>query len=317
MLVDLAADAAQKGYRDEGGGQDTGDGDHGGGHFLHGPYGRVARPQSLVDMALRGLYDHDGIIHHDADGQHEAEHAGHVDGKPQQREQSERAHDGHRNGEQRDKRGAPVLQEKEDHDDDQPGGFKQSHHDFLNGGAHEDAGIVGDDVIHAGGEAAFRLRHELAHAVGGGHGVGAGRQIDDEIAGRNAADAAEAAVAERPELHMADIADAEQAGIRAGAQDDIFKLGWIDEASRRGNRVLKVGAGGRGRLAQRTGGVLAVLRLNGSGDIAGGDAQLGHAVGIHPDPHGVHRVGSQAAFAHPLQAGHLVQQVDLRVVGEE
>src|SRR5664280_1511223 len=29
LLVDLAADAAQKGYRDEGGGQDTGDGDHG------------------------------------------------------------------------------------------------------------------------------------------------------------------------------------------------------------------------------------------------------------------------------------------------
>jgi len=59
--------------------------------LLHRPDGGHARRRAFVDVALSGLHHHDGVVHHNADGQHQAEQAGHVDRKSQQREQREGA----------------------------------------------------------------------------------------------------------------------------------------------------------------------------------------------------------------------------------
>jgi hypothetical protein len=76
-------------------------------------------------MTLHRLHHHDGVVHHDADGQHQSEHAGDVDRKTQQREDRERSDHRDRHGEQRNQRSAPVLQENEDHQNDEPDGFHQ------------------------------------------------------------------------------------------------------------------------------------------------------------------------------------------------
>ena len=86
---------------------------------MHGLDGRVARTHALIDLVLHGLDDHDGVVDHDADRQHQTEHAGHVDREAEQRKQRERADDRDRHGQQRNERRAPVLQEKEDDEDDQ------------------------------------------------------------------------------------------------------------------------------------------------------------------------------------------------------
>ena len=44
----------------------------------------------LLDVMLHGLDHHDGVVHHQADGQHQAEERQRVDGKAQQREDGER-----------------------------------------------------------------------------------------------------------------------------------------------------------------------------------------------------------------------------------
>ena len=101
------------------------------------------------------------------------------------------------------------------------------------------------------------------------------------------------------------------------AHHDVLEFRGSHQPPLRAYRILERGASGRRRLADRSGGILSVLRLNGVVDIAGGDSQLRHAVGVHPDAHGVDLGGAQPRLAHAVHAGQLVQQVDLRVVGEE
>ena len=71
-------------------------------HFLHGLQGGLARRQPLLDVVLDGLHDHDGVVHHQPDGQHQPEQRQRVDGEAQQREHRERPHQRHRHGQQRD-----------------------------------------------------------------------------------------------------------------------------------------------------------------------------------------------------------------------
>ena len=52
----------------------------------HGLQGRVARRHALFDVMLHRLHHHDGVIHHQADGQHQPEQRKRVDGKAQHRE---------------------------------------------------------------------------------------------------------------------------------------------------------------------------------------------------------------------------------------
>src|SRR5205807_2684597 len=147
--------------------QDECDGHHGGRHFGHGAGGGFAGPHAVIDMALHRFHHHDGVIHHNADGQHQSEHAGDIDGEAQQREQRERADDRYGNGQQRNQRGAPVLQEDEDDEDDEADGFEQRLQHVFNGGPHEHGGVVRDDVADAGGERALDGLHVLRDGVGG------------------------------------------------------------------------------------------------------------------------------------------------------
>ena len=81
--------------------------------------------------------------------------------KPSSGNSAKRPHHGHRNGEQRNQRGAPVLQEEEHHQDHQADGLQQRDHHVLDGRVHEHGGVVGNDVVHAGREAGLDLIHDI------------------------------------------------------------------------------------------------------------------------------------------------------------
>ena len=100
----------------------------------------------VVDIALHRFHHHDRVVHHDADREHQAEHAGDVDGEAEQREERERSHHRHRHRQQRNQRRSPVLQEDEHHQNYQADRGEQREHDIRNRGAHEPRGIVGDLV---------------------------------------------------------------------------------------------------------------------------------------------------------------------------
>ena len=121
----------------------------------------------LLDVVLHDLDDHDGVVHHQADGQHQAEERQRVDGEAEQREQRERADQRHRHRQQRDERRAPALQEDEHHDDDEHDGLDQSVLDFLHALGHRQRRVERDHVIHVRREALLQFRHERLGVVGG------------------------------------------------------------------------------------------------------------------------------------------------------
>ncbi|MNI80569.1 hypothetical protein D3C73_1371060 [compost metagenome] len=75
-------------------------------------------------MPLDVLHHHDRIVDDDADGQHQAEQGQGIEREPHQVHDGEGADQGHRDGQQRDQRCAPVAQEQHHHDDDQDDRFQ-------------------------------------------------------------------------------------------------------------------------------------------------------------------------------------------------
>ncbi len=73
LLVELPGEAGNEGGRDEHRAEHQGGGDDRPGHFLHGLTGRFHWRLAQTDVALNVLHHDDGVIHHDADGQHQAE----------------------------------------------------------------------------------------------------------------------------------------------------------------------------------------------------------------------------------------------------
>ncbi|MCY1406143.1 hypothetical protein D9M71_214010 [compost metagenome] len=160
LLVHLPRQAAEEAHRDEHRTEHQHDGDDRPGHLLHGLDGRFARADLLGrHHPLDVLDHHDGVVDHDADGQHHAEQRQQVDGESEHVHAGEGAHQGHGDRQHRDQGGAPVLQEDEHYQHHQQQGFEKGLDHFLDGDLDEFGGVVGDLVGDALGEALGQPLH--------------------------------------------------------------------------------------------------------------------------------------------------------------
>ena len=75
LLVEPAGDAGDENGGNEHRRQNQRDGDDRAGDFLHGLEGGVLGRHAFFDVAFDGFDDDDGVVHHQADGQHQAEQA--------------------------------------------------------------------------------------------------------------------------------------------------------------------------------------------------------------------------------------------------
>src|SRR5436190_320485 len=71
LAEELSGDASDERARHEHGTEHQSDGDDGAGHLVHGLAGGLARRMALLQPALDVLDDDNGIVHHDADSQHQ------------------------------------------------------------------------------------------------------------------------------------------------------------------------------------------------------------------------------------------------------
>jgi hypothetical protein len=97
---------------------------------LGGLLGRHA----LFDFDLDRLHHHDGIVHHDPDGQHQAQQGKDIDGKSDHGKGHEGGQQGNRDGDGGDQGRPPVLDEDEHHQDHQRQGDEQGFDDFIDAG---------------------------------------------------------------------------------------------------------------------------------------------------------------------------------------
>ena len=140
----------------------------------------VSRVASFGAFAFRQMpfdvLDHDdGVVHDHPDGEHQAEQAEVVDGEP------EGCHDGHRadqrdrDGQDRDDRRTPSLQE-DDHDEDhEHHGLVDGLHQFVDAVGDEAGRVVADFVRDALREILAEVGHGPGDLVLGRKSVRAGR----------------------------------------------------------------------------------------------------------------------------------------------
>ncbi len=102
----------------------------------------------------------------------------------------------------------------------------------------------------------------------------------------------------------------------AGAQDDVLEFRRLRQAALGGHceRLLH-GLAGR-RLPDTADGELLVLVGDRCLYVSGGNAQLRHAIGFEPDPHGVVRRAENARLVRPRNTLDCIQNVEVRVVGD-
>src|SRR5688572_10169371 len=106
----------------------------------------------MFQMMDHGLYNDDGVVHHNSDRKHESEHGQRVDGEPEHREKDERADKGNRDRDQRDDRCTDVLKEDKNNDGYEYKSFDERLYDLVNRSFDSRSGIVYDLVVHIGGK---------------------------------------------------------------------------------------------------------------------------------------------------------------------
>ncbi|MCY1223649.1 hypothetical protein D9M72_357850 [compost metagenome] len=314
LLEELTGEAGDEGGRHEHGAQHQGGGDDRAGHFLHGLAGGLDGRSAEADVPFDVFDHHDGVVHHDADGQHQAEQRQGVEGEAEQVHHCEGADQRYRHGRQRDDRGTPGLQEQDHHQHHQHDGFEQGVDHRFDGAAHEDCRVIDDFVVHALGELLLQLGHAGAHRIGDVDGVGAGALEDRNRDRRLVVQQRTQGVLVGPQFDAGDVLQTRDFSVVAGPDDDVLELFLSNEAALGVDGELEAVATVHRRSAERTGGHLAVLFADGVDHVGGGEVARGHLVRVEPDAQGVVAHAEQLHVAHALQACQLVLDVERRVV---
>ena len=209
------------------------------------------------------------------------------------------------------------MQEEEDHQDHQADRDRERGQHFVYRGPHEQRGVVNDVVGQAGRKALGELGHGRLDLVGQLDLVGARALEDADWQGRRAAHIGGFIVGFGAQLDPADVLDAHDLAVAAGAHDDVAELLGRFEPTKGGQGVLELLALRGRRLADHAGRGVLALGGDGVGHLLRGDAQVGHLGGVEPDPHGELALAKDQEVADPGQAIEHVLDPDVDVVRDK
>ena len=148
--------------------------------LVHGLVRGLLGRHAEVEIAFDILDDDDRVVDDNADGEHQSEKRQRVEGEAQELHHQKAADEGHRNRHHRNHRGAPCLQEENDHHDNEQDRFEKRVDDLIDGLLNEFGRIVDDRIIDAGRKLPLQLDHGGLDQLGGREGVGAGLLKDDD-----------------------------------------------------------------------------------------------------------------------------------------
>ena len=161
------------------------------------------------------------------------------------------------------------------------------------------------------------MRHQLANAGGGLHGIGTGELVDSDNRCRLTAIAAHQVVGLRAQFKSGHIFQAQNGAVGIGAHDDLAELFCGKQPALCPHRVSEFLPSWNGFAADLSGGVNGILRLYGLDDFGNGDAKLGQLVRLDPAAHGVLACTKDRHTGDARYASQLVIQIDIGIVGQE
>ena len=160
----------------------------------------------LVHLGMHRLDHHDRVVHHDADRQHHREERDQVDRDAEQQQDKEGPDQRHRDRECRDQRGSQVPEEHVDHEGHQDERLEQGVQHLIDRGLQELGDVVGEFVVHPGGEGfLLDLLEFLLDRVDHLGGVGAGGLLEDDGRRGMPVDVRVDVEELRTQLHLADV----------------------------------------------------------------------------------------------------------------
>ena len=268
-------------------------------------------------MMLDGLNDDDGVVDHKADSQHQPEEGEGVQREPEERKEGECSDQGNRDGNRRNERGTPVLQEEEDHDEDEDHRLKEGLHDIMHAGGYCQRGVEGALVFQPRREDRGRLGHQLPRILGHGQRVATRELVDGNDGRRMTVVAACEVVGLRPEFHTGHILDPDDRAVAIGADDDVGKLllGHQTPGSPDCEGHL---LSGRDRFGTGLpGGIDGILLIDRVIDLLGRDVEVCELRRIKPQAHGILPRAEDSNTRDTSETGQGVDDVDVGIVGEE
>ena len=179
----------------------------------------------LLHHALDILDDDDGVIDHDADGEHDRQQRDRIGRVAYGLERDERPDqaDGYRQS--RDQRRTYAPEENKHHEHHQDKRLEQRFFHLFDGCRDEAGRIVGDLPRQIFGEAVLRFDDPFSHLLQRGDRVGARRLINRHRCRRSAVQSRFTVKIGGTQFHPCDIAQAQHRSVRVRAHDDVLELG--------------------------------------------------------------------------------------------
>ena len=270
-----------------------------------------------LHLRVHGLHHHDGVVHHDADGQHQGEERDQVDRQAEQLHHEEGADERHRDREDGDERAAPVAQEQEDHERHQDERIPQGVQHLFDGRVQEGAHVIAHLVVHPGGHELGLLPQLLLHL--GDHIAGVAAQgLLQHDGGRGPAVEVGVDVEElAAELHVGHIAQADQLALLIGPDDDVTVLLGLVELALVHQHVLQRLRVDARALPQAAGTGDEALLLHGLHHLLRTDGVGAHPVRLEPHAHGVLAAAQDLGLGDTGDALDLRDQLRERIVVQE
>ncbi len=311
-LGEQAADVALQ-ERDR---HEHGDQRHGGGNDGKADLARAAegRDQPCLAVILHAPVDvlehHDGVVHHQADGQHQRQQGQDVDRETEGQQHHRGGDQGDRHGDGGYQHGADAAEEQVDHADHHGNGDGQGFVDLADRPLDEHRAVVALLDGHA-------LRQCLVDAVLfrlGGPGdrqrVGCRLLGDADAYHRHAVTAEKQPVFRRAALDACHVAEPNQVAVRAARQHQPRKVvGTGEDALGAYRELALLGVDAAGREFQ-------VLGAQRSFHVCHGEVARGQRAAVQPDTHGIYLSAAHAYPGHPVQHREAVDQVASRIIGQ-
>ena len=252
---------------------------------------------------------HDGVVHHQADGQHQPQQGQGVDGEAQGVQKDECTDQRHRDGHEWNQRRPPVAQEQENHRHHQR---QRLHHGAINrldGFLDEDRAVVANLDLHPLWQAGLNTRQQRPHRLRHAQGVSGGLLDHAQRHRGIAVDPHRVALVRRADF-----------GVTNVAQPDRIALGFLENQIVELLRRAQIRLGQHRELAlarfDAAGGQFDVLLLQSVFHVLRGQAVGGHPVAVQPQPHGVAPLAADDHAGHPRQRLQAVHDVAVGVIGD-
>ena len=222
----------------------------------------------------------------------------------------------HRDGDERNDRRAPGLQEHDHHQHDQHDGLADGVDHRVDGLLDELRRVVDDGVFDAGRKPLRQLGHQVGDALGGVEGVRARPLEDGERDRRVVIEIGIRRIIERGKLDGGDVAQPHH-GARRLLDHDGAEFRRRVEAAERLHRDLERARMRDRRLIEHARGDLDVLASQRIGDVGRGQAERLQAVGIEPDAHRIIAAAEHRDRADAVDAGERIGHFERGVVRYE